>query len=241
MAGGIGAILAPLFSFYNTVFQPLLLLGPYVSLGFFSVLLAGLFSVIYWWLLDIERADEIKEKLNNYQDKMKEAREEDEHDKASDHLKKTLQLNQKFMMLNMKPMFATMIFVALIFPWLGSVYAPQVQMNQVSNGTWEGNFTYAGQTELLTAENTSEGMKISTLQSEAGINGEVKAFSMNWQVTGFNTVQNVEHDAVTKLNAAFINLPVSLPLVGKALNWLGFYILIVMPLTYVFRKLLGVQ
>lgn len=239
---GIGAILTPLFSFYNTIFQPLLILGPYVSLGFFSVVLAALFSVIYWFLLDIERADEIKDKLNTYQDKMKEARKNDEHDKASDHLKKTLELNQKFMMLNFKPMIVTMVFVALIFPWLGSVYAPNIQMTGISNDTWEGNLTYAGQTELVTAENTSEGIRVSSLQSgQTQVGESITAFGMDWQVMNFQPVESQGQDARLKLNAEFIELPLSIPLAGTALNWLGFYILVVMPLTYGFRKLLGVQ
>lgn len=239
---GIGAILTPMFSFYNTIFQPLLILGPYVSLGFFSVVLAGLFSVIYWFMLDIERADEIKEKLNEYQDKMKEARENDKQDEASEHLKKTLELNQKFMMLNLKPMIVTMVFVALIFPWLGSVYAPGIEMQEISNDTWEGNLTYAGQTELVTAENTSEGIRVSSMQTEnAEVKETVRAFNMDWQVMNFQTVENQGHDARVKLNAEFIKLPFSIPLAGSALNWLGFYILIVMPMTYGFRKALGVQ
>lgn len=239
---GIGTILAPLFAFYNTLFQPLLALGPYVSLGFFSVVLAGLFSVIYWWLLDIERADEIKDKLNDYQDKMKEARENDKHDKASEHLKKTLQLNQKFMMLNMKPMIATMVFVGLFFPWLGATYAPTLQMDQTNNTTYQAPLEYAGQEKIITAHNTEDqGVKVTSGATTAGINGEVEAFDMQWQVLNFNTVESETHDAELKLNAEFLKLPFSLPFIGNALNWLGFYILIVMPLTFMFRKLLGVQ
>jgi uncharacterized membrane protein (DUF106 family) len=238
---GIAAVLTPLFSFYDVVFQPLLAMGPYVSLGFFSVLLAGLFSVIYWLLLDIERADEIKEKLNEYQDKMKEARENDEEDKASQHLKKTLHLNQKFMMLNLKPMIATMVFVGLFFPWLGATYAPDVQMDQTDNSTYQGSLEYADQEAVITAKNTTDGMEISHKKSAALKDGKIIVFDMKWQFTNFNTVQNAEHDAKLKLAAEFVPLPFSLPIVGGALNWLGFYIVIMMPLTYIFRKALGVQ
>ena len=146
-------LLAPLFSFYDSVFQPLLAAGPYVSLGFFSAALAALFAVIYWFLLDVERADEIKDKLNKYQDKMKEARENDNDDEASKHLKKTLQLNQKFMMLNIKPMLATIVFVGLFFPWLGNTYAPNVDMNQTDNSTFTGQLQYAGNTQELKVSN----------------------------------------------------------------------------------------
>ncbi|WP_414837844.1 EMC3/TMCO1 family protein [Candidatus Nanosalina sp. VS9-1] len=236
---GINAILAPLFEFYNTLFQPLLAAGPYVSLGFFSVLLAALFSVIYWWLLDIEKADRIKEKIDKYQERMKEAREEDEQEKASSHFKKTLQLNQKFMMLNMKPMIATMVFVGLFFPWLGATYAPTVEMTQINDTAYNGTLEYANQEAALEALNVSGQMQF---RGEGALStDELEALGLTWEVTNFRLVEDQTHDAEMKINGKFIDLPVSIPLAGEALNWLGFYILIIMPMTYIFRKLLGVQ
>ena len=233
-------LLAPLFSFYDSVFQPLLAAGPYVSLGFFSAALAALFAVIYWFLLDVERADEIKDKLNKYQDKMKEARENDKDDEASKHLKKTLQLNQKFMMLNIKPMLATIVFVGLFFPWLGNTYAPNVDMNQTDNSTFTGQLQYAGNTQELKVSNESS-VLVESGNSTAGIKEDIEVLDVRWQVAGFQSLQGENSDARLKLNAEFVPLPVSLPFVGNALNWLGFYFILIMPLTYVFRKLLGVQ
>ena len=233
-------LLAPLFSFYDSVFQPLLAAGPYVSLGFFSAALAALFAVIYWFLLDVERADEIKDKLNKYQDKMKEARENDKDDEASKHLKKTLQLNQKFMMLNIKPMLATIVFVGLFFPWLGNTYAPNVDMNQTDNSTFTGQLQYAGNTQELKVSNESS-VLVESGNSTAGIKEDIEVLGVRWQVAGFQSLQNEDSDAQLKLNAEFVPLPVNLPFVGNALNWLGFYFILIMPLTYVFRKLLGVQ
>ncbi|NMJ76877.1 DUF106 domain-containing protein [Nanohaloarchaea archaeon] len=233
-------LLAPLFSFYDSVFQPLLGAGPYVSLGFFSAALAALFAVIYWFLLDVERADEIKDKLNKYQDKMKEARENDNDDEASKHLKKTLQLNQKFMMLNIKPMLATIVFVGLFFPWLGNTYAPNVDMNQTDNSTFTGQLQYAGNTQELKVSNESS-VLVESGNSTAGIKEDIEVLDVRWQVADFQRLQGGDSDARLKLNAEFVPLPVSLPFVGNALNWLGFYFILIMPLTYVFRKLLGVQ
>lgn len=233
-------LLAPLFSFYDSVFQPLLAAGPYVSLGFFSAALAALFAVIYWFLLDVERADEIKDKLNKYQDKMKEARENDNDDEASKHLKKTLQLNQKFMMLNIKPMLATIVFVGLFFPWLGNTYAPNVDMNQTDNSTFTGQLQYAGNTQELKVSNESS-VLVESGNSTAGIKEDIDVLDVKWQVAGFQRLQDEDSDARLKLNAEFVPLPVNLPFVGNALNWLGFYFILIMPLTYVFRKLLGVQ
>lgn len=233
---GITSILTPLFEFYNALFQPLLQFGPYPSLIFFSTLLAALFSVIYWFLLDIERADRIKKKINKYQDRMKEAREEDEQDKASKHFKKTLELNQRFMMLNLKPMLATMVFVALFFPWLGNTYAPTIEMDSFNETGFNGTIDYAGEEVTVNAINNSGEMQYFTDGNE-----NVYAYGLDWEVTSFKQIQSQSHDAELKVNGRFVDLPFSIPLAGEAFNWLGFYILIVMPMTFIFRKLLGVQ
>jgi len=236
----LAAVVGPLFAFYDTVFQPLLSMGPYVSLGFFSVALAGIFSLIYWWLLDKERADEIKDKLEHHQDKMKEARQKDKSDKASEHMQKTLKLNQKFMMLNFKPMIATMVFVALIFPWLGATYAPTIDLTETGNQTFTGNISYAGQTEQVQVVNDTEPV-IDYNGENASLHETFNTHGINWEVMNFNQASNGEADAKLKINAVFIPLPVNIPFVGTALNWLGFYILLMMPLSYGFRKALGVQ
>ncbi len=234
---GITAILSPLFAFYDAVFQPVLAFGPYISLFFFSTLLAALFSVIYWWLLDIERADRIKNKISKYQDRMKEARENDEEEKASEHFKKTLQLNQKFMMLNMKPMLVTMIFVALLFPWLGATYGPTIQMDQINETSFEGTMTFAGQDEVIQAFETEDSMEY-RIAGETFTDNIIRAYGMDWQITSF---EKTDTGAELRANGRFVDLPVTLPLIGDAFNWLGFYILIVMPMTFAFRKLLGVH
>lgn len=224
------AILSAIYGFYNTVFHPLLAAGPYVSLGFFSAVLAAVFSVIYWYFLDIEKANKIKDKLSDHQEKMKKAQKENDSDKASDHLEKTLKLNQKFMMLNMRPMIGTMVFVALFFPWLGATYAPAIDLDN-SSGTYTGNLTYAQQTAVLEVHNKT----VEYQGQNASVSEQFRALGVNWEVQKIDLENNK-----LKLNAHFVSLPFTVPFVGDALNWLGFYILIAMPLTYVLRKAMGV-
>jgi len=144
MISAIQSLLAQLFAFYDTIFQPLLAMSPYYSLAFFSVALAGTFSLIYWRFLDIERQQELKEKLNEQQEKMKEAQDENDTDKVSEHMSKSLELNQKFMMLNFKPMIVTMLFVGLFFPWLGATFSPGVDLQQ-TNSAYTGDLEYASE------------------------------------------------------------------------------------------------
>ncbi|MFB6099984.1 MAG: EMC3/TMCO1 family protein [Candidatus Nanohalobium sp.] len=241
----IAELMTALYSFYNAIFQPVLSLGPYAALTFFSVCLAALFSGIRYMLLDHEKADKIQDKISEHQEKMKEARENGEDEKASKHTKKVFKHNQKFMMLNMKPMIGTMVFVALIFPWLGSVFAPTVQLQQTSPGMYEGTFTYANQQTPITVDNTSEQYKLLVGDQEVrpGEHAEINGFQ--WT---FKNVHDKDPGIFTNIdskvaafNGRFVPLPFSIPLAGEALNWLGFYILIAMPLTFIFNKALGIQ
>lgn len=243
MAAGIQALLTAMYGFYNTIFQPLLAMGPYVSLGFFSAVLAGLFSLIYWALLDIEKADKIKDKLSDHQEKMKKARSNDNGDKASEHMQKTMELNQRLMKLNIKPMIATMVFVALIFPWLGHTFSPTVELNQ-TDSTFAGELQYAGQTTPVQVDNSTSPATVTAGDNSAEVGGELRTLGMTWEIKYFGEksggIFSGGEGTVLKLSAKFVQLPFSIPFAGHALNWLGFYILIAMPLTYVFRKLLGV-
>jgi uncharacterized membrane protein (DUF106 family) len=241
----IAGLLTALYSFYNVVFQPILGMGPYIALGFFSAGLAALFSAIRWRLLDHEKADKIQDKISEHQEKMKEARENDNHDKASEYTKKVFKQNQRFMMLNMKPMIGTMVFVALIFPWLGATFAPTAQLQQTGNTTFEGNFTYAGTQTPITVENTSESVTLQKGEETIAVGEAVKINGFDWTFTGVNErtpgfFSNTE-GTVASFNGKFVNLPFSLPWIGGALNWLGFYILIAMPMTFALNKALGIQ
>lgn len=241
----IAALLGTMYSFYNAVFQQILALGPYAALGFFSACLAALFSGIRWWLLDHEKADKIQDKIQEKQEKMKEARENDNPEKASKHTKQVFKHNQEFMMLNMKPMIGTMVFVALIFPWLGATFAPTVELQETQENVFQGNFTYAGQDTQITVDNTSEQFTISTNGQAAASGEQLEINNFQWTVKDFRDrspgfFSSTSGPAVG-FNGHFIGLPISLPFIGPALNWLGFYIVIAMPLTFLFNKLLGIQ
>lgn len=244
MAGEIEPILTSLYGFYNVIFRPLLASDPYLAMGFFSVCLAGLFSLIYWLMLDIEKADEIKEKMKEHQDKMKEARNNDESEKATEHMQESMKMNQKLMMENFKPMIGTIVFVALIFPYLGATFAPLVELDPAGEDQWTGNLTYGGQTAELMVENTSNGIQVQHQDQTAGIDGRLNIFGVNWEVANFKDhsggIFAKPKGKVLKLGIVFVELPFSLPFAGSTLNWLGFYILLAMPLTYIFRKALGV-
>ena len=171
MLNFVQSLLTGLFSFYDSLFQPLLGLSPHYAVGFFSVALAGTFSLIYWRFLDIERQQELKEKLNKQQEKMKEARENDNADKVSEHMTKSLELNQKFMMLNFKPMIVTMLFVGLFFPWMGSTFSPNIPLEQGQN-SYTGELEYASNTVPVELQNAGNNTTVMMVEGQEVRQGE---------------------------------------------------------------------
>lgn len=239
----INTVLNLLYSIYNPLFQPLLAQGPYISLAAISVVLAALFSLLYWKFLDKEERDRIKEKLDKEQEKLKEAQKDDDKD-PSEHMKKSFELNRKFMMVNFKPSIATMVFVALLFPWLGATYAPGIDLVETGENSFEGNFTYAQQEIPINVDNSTGNTTI-TIDGEDYSEGDAfQAHGIDWRINNFKYQEggltNSEGYRL-KVAAEYVDLPFSIPFAGSALNWLGFYIIIMMPLSIAFRKMLGVQ
>lgn len=239
----LNTILTTLFSFYNTVFQPLLAQGPYISLAAISAALAAIISLLYWLILDTEKRDEIKEKLDKQQEKMKEAQKDDDKD-ASKYMKKSFELNRDFMIVNFKPSIATMVIVALIFPWLGSTFSPAINMQPAGNSTFQGNLTYAQQHTPITVDNSTANVTVIVDGEEYAIGDKFSEHGIDWRIKhfsysegGFTSTEGYK----LKASAEFIPLPIGLPFAGDELNWLGFYIIVLMPLSILFRKLLGVQ
>ncbi|MFP4038327.1 MAG: EMC3/TMCO1 family protein [Candidatus Nanohaloarchaea archaeon] len=236
----VQSLLAQLFGFYDMVFMPLLEMSPYYALAFFSVGLAGAFSLIYWRFLDIERQKELKQKLNEQQEKMKEARENDETDKVSEHMSKSLELNQKFMMLNFKPMIVTMLFVGLFFPWLGATFSPGINLQQADTH-YTGDLEYASSTQEVEVYQNDTRMVVNGEEVRPG--EEFEAHGMTWEFRGVQEgggFFSASEGLTAKVSMVFVPLPFSVWYIGGALNWLGFYILLAMPLTFAFRKGLGI-
>jgi len=241
----INTLKLTLFGFYSTIFQPLLAQGPYISLGIIAAGLAFAFSILYWIFLDKEERDRIKEKLDKEQEKLKEAQKDEDKD-ASEHMKNSFELNKKFMLVNFKPSIATMVLVMLIFPWLGATYSPAVELHQTDNQSqlFEGNFTYANQATPVAVNNSTGNATIEIEREEYSEGDKFEAYEIQWLIKDFR----YSEDSITKteghklkLSSEFVQLPFSIPFAGDELNWLGFYIVILMPLSILFRKLLGVQ
>lgn len=230
----IQAIISQIFGFYSSFFQPLLALRPpHIALGVFAVILAGLYSLVHWYVGDHEKIASIKENMEEHQSKAKGAEDEEQ---AAKHQKKAMSLQQKMMVANFKPILVIMVFSILFFPWMRATYSPTVQLNKTGNHTYRGQMTYAGRRGQVKVIGSSSPV-VQTQGQEAELGEKIEILGVKWQVKNF---KQDGQKARLSLNADFLDLPFSLPLVGNAVNWLGFYMLLSLPFSNLFRRLLGI-
>lgn len=237
------AFTQPLFPYtFDPVFGPLLgmgspLTGARLTVAAISVLLAGLLSLLYYWLMDLEAYEEFKEKRSNLQDKMQEARDEGNTEEASKYTKEMMEMNMENMRLMLKPMLVSMVLFFLILPWMYTTFNPVVPMQETGAGV-AGTLQFNGGGETAMTLEQRNNTSVIVVDGETLAEGD--RFLMEdlpWKVQTITA----DEEAEVKVAAEIIQLPANLPLVGDELGWLGSYILIVIPLTFIFRKKLGIQ
>ncbi len=233
-------MLQPLFPYtFDPLFAPLLgvgspLTGARLTIAAVSVVLAGILSIVYYLLMDLEAYQELQDRREELNEKMKEAREEGDMEESKEHMSKMSDLTMDNMKIMMKPMLASMVIFFLILPWMYVTFVPIADLNPVDNG-YTGDIELNGRTMPFEVVNGTEPVVI--VEGEEHAVGD--SFTMEdlpWKVKDID----LENRQV-RFAAEIVQLPFSLPLVGDELGWLSTYILVVIPFNFLFRKLLGIQ
>ena len=139
-------------------------------------------------------------------------------------------------MLNMKPLLASMVLIALFLPWLAHAYG-EVNAPVADN---KGAYIYDKINESFTiTQNSEPTITFDNTALKPVKNGE------QIQIDG-KTHKVIVEQSDNKVNAVkfegyIANLPFSLPIFGNTVGWLGLYIIISMPATFLFRKMLNVD
>lgn len=237
----------PLFSVFDAVLGPIKSIGTAWTGGFITIaMLALLYSLgltaLYNLLMDKERYNEIKDRMEELKTKANKAKEEGNQEKSMNLMKKSMSEQSEFFTLQLKPMLATFLLAILIFPWLPHAFEPTAQLNMTSNGTvadFEGQFEYeSGQYPVEASINNKNNSKIISFDQteDKKVGDYVRLDGDRWQIRRLKP----ENDkAELKMALVFIPLPVSIPFMGKSLEALGLYILLIMPMSSIFRKLAG--
>ncbi len=234
-------LVRPLFPYtFDPLFTPLLavgspLTGARLTLLAISVILAAILSIVYYLLMDLEAYQELQDRREELNEKMKEARDDGDIEESKEYMSEMSEMTMDNMKIMLKPMLASMVIFFLILPWMYVTFVPIVDVAPSGDGTYTGEMVFNGRSMPLKVVNRTEPAVV--LDGENYTVGE--SFMMGdlpWKV------KNIDMDNQdVRLAAEIVQLPVSLPVVGDEMGWLSTYILIIIPFNFLFRKLLGIQ
>jgi uncharacterized membrane protein (DUF106 family) len=210
------------------LFNPLLGAQPALSILIFAFIILVIINVFYKVLVNQREAKAIKERQKDISKRMQTERKAGNMDKMNALMKESLQENSKMMKMTLKPMLVSFVIVIIFLPWLnvtyGDVFAP------VNNGTGivnlrgtnhtfsvsDSNITVSGATDYRNGK-----LQCDTANCLA-IDGRHYEISKNGDNLKFSTVVAVFLFAV--------------PILGYDVGWLGWYILVSIPLVIIIRK-----
>ena len=106
--------------FFDFIFGWLVALNPLFGLIVISLVLTLIITIAYKYLTDQKLMKELKDKLKDYQNQMKENKQD--HQKVMEIQKQAMDANMKYMIQSFKPTIYTLLPLILIFNWLRTIY-----------------------------------------------------------------------------------------------------------------------
>jgi uncharacterized membrane protein (DUF106 family) len=208
---------------------------PYQEIFLWSIGLSLLMTIISKFLANQQEMRRAKKDMAFYREKATKAQKSGDLKKANEYTSEMLKASQKQFRQNLKPMMLSFLIFIIALGWLGSAYGDVVV--SLSNST-NLLFTYQGVSHKMQLEGNLTKVDLNLdgqfSQEEALAQGSVFSYGgMDWKV-------DIVPDKEIRLQAIVAQSPFTIPFIGSELNWFWLYIIIVLPLSMVFRKLLNV-
>lgn len=243
-------------SLMDPLLNPLLVFRPLWVIVGISLIVSLVITLVYKWATDQEEMKRLKDKINEYQEKMKESR--DDTDKVKELQKKSMSTNLEYMKHSFKPTLITFIPIILIFGWLqahmaydpvmvGDTFSVDVELDDnvkgVSLDTPEGlrvvgeNSTSSG--VIFNVEAESEGEYF----VDVVVDGE--SFSKEVLITDeqdyASKSKSFDEGAVNRISLGYDKLtPLGdFSVFGYKPGWLALYIVLSVVLSMGLRKVFG--
>lgn len=208
----------------EAVFGFLLAYHPSVSVAIYAVIVLVLINIFYRLLINQGEARQLKEKVRELGKQMRAEQKAGNKEKANQLMSEMMQSNAKTMRMTMKPMIVSFIVVIIFLPVMNTFYSDASVQLQDGRGTLKiGGSEYA----------------VERAGSEINVGGLPCTPTCIMDV-GQGTYEISAAGDTVHFSRIVTLLPVALPWVGTTLGWLGWYIIVSIPLAIVIRKLLRI-
>ena len=196
-----------------------------------SALLAIVIVVITRVFTDPKKLKDAKQEMAFFKDKVNAAQKEGNTEEVKRNTNMMMTASKKQFKYSMKSTMVSMVVVLIAFYLLGTTY--QGVDPKITDSI--GNFSYGGETFPVKVDNSSYLIDFDNNgfdESDSHKFGEAAKYKdTRW---GFDS----NSKTFTLLIA---ESPVNIPFIGRYLTWFWLYILVTIPITFIFRKLLGVD
>ena len=205
--------------------------NPMFGVLLISIVTNFVLSALYKFTTDQEELKKINEELKKINEEFKEAQKNKNQKEIMKLQGRMLEINNKKMKSSMKTMMISFLIIIPVFLYLLPNLYGDVTVNL--NESLEGVINYQG---------TEMNVHVEEEPFLISIDGEKKHADDIIQLKGDEfTVKEFDKDKkLLLLKRVAVNLPFPLPIWGSHIGWLGWYILISIPFTTLFRKALGV-
>ena len=223
---------------------------PFLTITLISVGLSVTISVIYRVLTKPDEIRKMKDDMKFHKEKMNQAKKDGNKEKMNEYAGEMMKASQKQFRTSMKPMMATMLIFFLLLGWLNTNFGG-VSADFSENP--DAKFAYADIEHGLYYESTGDSFRTGVDFNDDGTfsegemfdEGEIFAFNgAMWKagpmMEGFYMFATPKENSV-HFEMYIAEMPFSLPFIGSHLSWFWWYIFISLPVTFIFRKLLGVE
>lgn len=205
-----------------------------------SLVLSFMLSLIYRVLTNPKKLKQNKESAKNHRELLKRAQKEGNKDKTNEIMGEMLKANNEVMKATMKPSMVSILIFFVAIGWFSSTYGPSLTVEE-NTFNFQGNDYLAGLSKDSVSLDLNNDGKLSS--DETFANGD------SFQFGGFSWEVSVgEESAIIHSFVAQTPFPVPLTTfsfpfiyVTNQLSWFWVYLLITLPTTFLFRKLLGAE
>lgn len=215
--------------FLDPVFGFLLVYNPIIAVTIFALIILIFINIFYRILINQTEAKQLKDRVKELNKEMKEAQKAGNRDEMNKVLSEVMRQNSKLMKMSMKPMIISFIIVIIFLPWLAGAYGDQTIGLQNDTGT----MNYQG-TEYLIAKSGSN----ITITYANQVKSCASTCMQNLNGTNFEIT---DQGASAKFSPVIALMPVPLPIFGNTLGWLGWYILVSIPLVILIRRFMKIN
>ncbi|MBI3190186.1 DUF106 domain-containing protein [archaeon] len=211
--------------FLDPALSFLLAYHPVIAVTVFSVIVLIIINVFYRILMNQADAKQLKEKTKELNKQMRVLQKEGKREESNKLLSEVMRENSRLMRMTMKPMLVSFIIVIILLPWLSEAYGDRIV-------TFEND---AGKFSFRSVE--YQVLKSGQLIT---VNGQETCSAPCAQKFGDSFLEITKESDNIKFAPVVAMLPVQLPVIGNNLGWLGWYILVSVPVVVFTRKLMRI-